>query len=427
MTTIKPFKAVIYNQEKIKDLSKVVCPPYDIIPPAKQEYYHDLNSYNLIHVLLSKEAAGKDKYQVADGYFKEWIKNKILIQDKSPAVYFYSHQYNIKGEKKTRYGFISLLRLGDKNSAVFAHEHTRMEPKEDRLRLLKHVKANLSPIFVLFPDKKRVIHYMQQQYSKDKKPFIDITDEEKNNHKLWRIDSPEALAAIQSRMADENIFIADGHHRYEVACAYRDELRNKSSSLSDDEPIDYIMSYFTNVESLGLTILPIHRLIKLDKKLNIEDFLLRLKEHFYVDEVKDKTRFFFLLEKAGRTEHVLGMYKDKKYWLVRLRNVKILDKMISDKPAEYRSLDVSILNYLILNNILGFGLEDKASINYNHEAQDIIDQVDADDSYLGFFLNPTKVKQVISVALTGNKMPPKSTFFYPKVLSGLVINKHEEI
>jgi len=426
LTKIKAFKALIYNQEKIRDLSKVVCPPYDIISPVKQQYYHDLDEHNLIHVLLAKDDSDKDKYQVAGAHFRDWLKNKILIQDKSPAVYFYSHQYNIKGEKRTRYGFLALMRLGDSSAPVFAHEHTRLEAKEDRARLIRQVKANLSPIFVLFPDKKRIIAYLHQQYLKDKKPFMDITDDEKNNHKIWRIDAPEVLEGIQQKMQDENFFIADGHHRYEVACGYRDEVKRKQGDLGEDDEYNYILTYFTNTDALGLTILPIHRLVKLEKNFDMEAFIANLKEFFYVEEVKDKVKFFFLLEKAGRTEHIIGMYKNKKYWLVRLRNIKIVDKMITDKPPEYRRLDVSILNYIILQHILRLDVDNKDIVTFNPEAEELIDQVDAQPTYISFFLNPTKVGQIMSVAINGNKMPPKSTYFYPKVLSGLVINKFNE-
>lgn len=426
MTIVSPFKGYIYNQEKISDLSKVVCPPYDIISVVKQEYYHSLHPANLIHVLLGIDSPGKDKYQQAAVYFKDWLKNKIIIQDRTPAVYFYSHQYQIKGERRTRLGFIALLHLGDSNSSVYAHENTRLEAKEDRLRLIRSVKANLSPIFALFPDRSRIIPNLHERFLKDKKPFIDIVDDEKNVHKVWRIDAPEILESIEAKMADEKIFIADGHHRFEVACAYREEMQKKLGNTTGEEKFNYILTYFTNIESLGLTILPIHRLVRLNAVPEMGSIIEQLKELFFVEEVKDKTRFFFLLEKAGRTEHLIGMYHQRKFWLVRLRNVKILDKMIADKPREYRSLDVSILNYLILKNILRLDVEDKDTVRFNPSAEELIEQVNGDTSLIAFFLNPTKVQQIVEVALGGNKMPPKSTYFYPKVLSGLVIHKHEE-
>lgn len=429
MTKIQPFRAVIYNQEKIKDLSSIVCPPYDIIPQNLRQYYYDKNPYNLIHILLGKDIPGEDKYQRASHYFKDWLRNKILVQTQEPAIYFYSQQYSIRGEKRTRLGFISLLHLGDQDQSAFGHEHTRLEAKEDRLRLLKQVNANLSPIFVIFSDKKRIIQRTYQQQIEGKAPFIDITDDEKNRHKVWKVNSPDVLKKIQVDMNDTNIFIADGHHRYEVACAYRDEMRRKlNGAITAEETFNYTLAYFTNTDSRDLSILPIHRLLKLDKNIDLDSFRLNLKAYFDLEEVKDKNRFFFLMEKGGRTEHVLGMYmhKDKKFWLLRLKNIKILDKLIGDKPNVFRSLDVCILNAIILKKILGLDLENKESLIFSPYAEEFIEKVDSNPLYIAFFLNPVKVEQIISVALIGERMPAKSTYFYPKVLSGLVINKFDE-
>jgi len=425
MAKIEPFRAVIYNQGEIRNLSSVVCPPYDIISPIQQQYYHGLHPYNFIHILLGRDIPGEDKYRRAAQLFRDWQKDKLLVSDKSPAIYFYSQQYNLKGEKRTRLGFIARLYLEDKDSTIYTHEHTHLEPKEDRLKLLRAVKANLSPIFVIFPDKKRVIQRTYQKYIQEKKPFLDLVNDEKVAHKLWRLDSPDILDAIKAKMQDENIFIADGHHRYEVACAYRDEMKKKLTAPSPEAGFNYILAYFTNADSSGLTILPIHRVVKFASKPDIPKFVLSMKDYFDVEEIKDKIRFFFLMEKGGRSEHVLGMYHDKKYRLLRLKNIKILDRMLNDKPLEFRSLDVSILNYIVLKKILGIDLEDKDTLIFSPNTNELIEKVDNDNSYIAFFLNPARIQQIISVALTGQKMPAKSTYFYPKVLSGLVINKHE--
>ena len=428
MTKVKAFKAVVYNPEKIVDFSQVVCPPYDVISALAQEKLHERSNYNFIHIDLAKDSATDDKYRRSAAIFRDWLKDKVLIQDERPAVYFYSQQYVIRGEKKTRLGFISLLRLGDeKGSAVFGHENTHAEAKQDRFKLLKQVKANLSPIFVIFLDKKRIIQRIFQKYISGKKAFIEVVDDEKTLHKLWRLDTPEVLEAIENSMSNENMFIADGHHRYEVSCAYRDFMREKLGvEFSGVEDFNYCLSYFTNTDSRGLSISPIHRLFKLNTELDLLDFISKAKECFDVDQVKDKTRFFFLLEKAGCTEHLLGVYKDKKYFLLRLKNIKILDKIIADRPKEYRTLDVAILNYLVLKNILNFDLDNLPDVRYNPDPEEFIKEVDADPLKVAFFLNPVKIGQIIDVALGGNKMPPKSTYFYPKVLSGLVVNKLEE-
>jgi uncharacterized protein (DUF1015 family) len=247
-------------------------------------------------------------------------------------------------------------------------------------------------------------------------------------HKLWSIEDKDVIELIQSGMKKEDAFIADGHHRYEVSCAYRDEIKSKlGGKLPADASFNYTLSYFTNADQRGLSILPIHRLLKLDQELDLSIFLKSLKEYFDVEEVKGKDRFFFLMEKSGGIEHVLGMYKNKRYWLLRLKNIKILDKMMNDKPKEYRSLDVSILNQLVFKDLLKYNLEDKDNLRYSPHADEFIEAVDNDSSSIAFFLNPVKMSQIIAVALGGNKMPPKSTYFYPKVLSGLVINKHEDI
>lgn len=426
MAKIKPFRAVIYNQEKIKDLSAVVCPPYDVISPKDQQYYHERSQYNLIHILLGNDIEGEDKYQRGADYFKEWLKNRILLREEKPCVYFYSQEYKIKGEKRTRLGFISLLKLEKKGSSVFGHENTELAPKEDRLRLLKRVKASLSPIFAIFLDKSKIIQRLYQNSVKGKEPLMSLVDKEKTLHKIWRIDSPETLADIQSGILTEDVFIADGHHRYEAACAFRDKMKKKlAGAYTGEEDFNFVLAYFTNTQPRALLIMPIHRLVKLEERLDLEDFKVKLKEYFDIDEVKDKARFFFLMAKGGRTEHVIGVYWNKKYRLLRLKNIKAPDKLMSDKSKEYRCLDVSILNALVLKSLLQENPEHNRNITFSPCAEDLIDKVDSDTRYIAFFLNPVKSEQIIAVALKGEKMPPKSTYFYPKVLSGLVINKFD--
>jgi uncharacterized protein (DUF1015 family) len=423
---IKPFKAIVYNQEKIKDLSKVCCPPYDIISPQKQQYYHDISPYNFVHILLGKDTVGENKYRRANRYFKDWQKNKILLQDTRPAIYFYSQQYKLKGQEKIRLGFISLLHLEDRTCSVFGHEHTQIEPKEDRLRLLKQVKANLSPIFAVFMDNQRIIQRVYEQHIKNLPVFIDITDDEKVIHKLWRIESPEIINSIRLAISKENIFIADGHHRYEVACVFREQMKKRlGERLTQEEDFNYIMTYFTNANSKSASVLPIHRLLRSDKEINLESLIFKLKDYFTLDEIKEKNQFFFLLEKGGRTEHVIGMYKDKRYWLLRLKNINILDKLMVNKPKPYRSLDISILNTVIFKKILNIDPENKENLEFSPYAEEFIKKTDDNPLNIAFFLNPVKIEQIIQVALSGERMPPKSTYFYPKVLSGLVINKFE--
>jgi uncharacterized protein (DUF1015 family) len=427
MNKTKAFRAVVYNPEIIGNFKQVVCPPYDVISAQAQEMLHERSPHNFIHILLAKDSQTDDKYRRAATVFRGWLKDKVLIQDEQPAVYFYSQQYLVRGEKKTRLGFISLLRLGDeKSSVVFGHENTHNAAKLDRFKLMKQVKANLSPIFIIVLDKKRIIQRIFQKHIPLQQPFIEVVDDEKTVHKLWRLNDPSLLKTIESSMNSENMFIADGHHRYEVACAYRDLMREKlGAEFTGQEEFNYCLAYFTNTDYRGLSILPIHRLLKLDDPLEVEGFTARSKEYFDVDQIKDRTRFFFLLEKAGCTEHLIGFYKDKKYFLLRLKNVKMLDKLIADKPKEYRSLDVAILNYLVFKNILKLDLDNLPVVKYSPDPLELMKEADCDPLKAAFFLNPVKIQQIINIAMSGNKMPPKSTYFYPKVLSGLVVNKLE--
>jgi len=308
---------------------------------------------------------------------------------------------------------------------VFGHEHTRLGPKEDRLRLLKEVKANLSPIFSLVYDKKSVIKKLYEQKIKKQPPFIDVTDEDKNTHKLWRISNPGIIKKITGGLSKENVFIADGHHRYEVACIYRQKMLKKIRRPTGKEGFNFVLSYFTDTNSDGLSILAIHRLIKLKSNFNMAHFRARLTDYFRIKDFSNKQRFFSALQKMGEKENVFGVYKDKKYLLLILKDKKILARLRRQKAIGHIILDVSLLNHIVFENVLGITPADKEKIFYSTEPDELIKQVDSRRSLIAFFLNPVKINQIISVALRKEKMPAKSTYFYPKVISGLVINKLE--
>ena len=422
MAKIKPFCGFYYNPAKIKDISKVVCPPYDVINPSKQDYYHSLSPYNIIHLTFGKDIKGDDKYKRAHRYLKQWIEQQVLINDTKPVIYFYSQEYSVEREKKLRLGFIALLRLEDKKDIVLPHEHTRLEPKEDRLKLLKAVKANLSPIFVLFQDKNRIIRRTYEQCAIGKPAFIEFVDENNILNKLWKINEPRFLDMIQSQVNASNIFIADGHHRYEVSLMLRKDIRRRLKRITKDRDYNYIMAYFTNVESKGLVIFPVHRLVR-QVNLSLEGLKAKLEVFFDIEEIKDKTNFLFLIKKSGLRQPTMGFYKDKRCFLLRLKNIKILDKVIGNKPKEFMTLEVSILNFLILKDILKQDPEDKRKVIFNQNSQELFKACDKERNSIVFILNSVKIEQMISLASKQERLPPKSTYFYPKVLSGLVINK----
>ena len=421
MAKIKPFKAVHYNLKKIDDMSKVICPPYDVISPKEQAAFYQAHPQNYIRILLGldneKDNAQDNRYTRAKKTFAEWIEKDILVADEKPCIYIYQQEYKVFGQKRTRVGFLALMRLRDKEeSKVFPHENTHMAAKVDRLSLLRSVKASLCPIFVCYSDAYKRIDSMFQEFIKQKKSFIDITDPDHVRHILWRMDDPKIIEKVQSLMDGQPLFIADGHHRYEVAMEYCKQRLEGRQNFTGEEPFNFVMTYFTNLESKDLAILPIHRVVKkLPKNL---DFL---EEFFRVDKVNSVNELNILLAKAGKNENAFGLYTKDMIRLLRLKNKMLIDQHIHEGSKDFRSLDATILKYFIFDRVK-IASED---IVYKKDFKEAVDMVDSGEAAACFILNPIHVDQLKAVALNGERMPPKTTYFYPKVLSGLTIYNME--
>lgn len=421
MTQIKPFKAVYYNQSKIKDLSKVVCPPYDVISEREQIHYYNLSPYNFIHVLLGKtlpeDSEQNNQYTRAKETFQDWLQKGILMQDTKPSIYFYKQEYRIRGGKHNRLGFISLMRLEDEEANIYPHENTHSHAINDRFRLWNNIKANLSSIFVCFSDKNRKVQRVFNQKVILEPPFIDVVDRDGVKHLFWRLDDAQLIAEISAEVSSQHVFIADGHHRYKVAQEYRQfQLNkvNKANKVKDDAPFNYVMTYFTNMDSKDLQIFPVHRIIKkLDTSL---DFL---EESFRIDKVSSKENLFILLAKAGKNEHTFGLYTRDGIRLLRLKNKSLINQYVKEGSLDYQRLDVTILKCFILDR-LGIRSED---IFYSQDMKDAVDMVDNRDADASFIMNPIRIEELKAIALNGERMPPKTTYFYPKVLSGLTVYK----
>lgn len=422
MSQIKPFKAIHYNQEKIGDLSKVTCPPYDVISREEQIRYHNLHPNNFIHVLLGVEKendnAEENKYTRAKKIFKEWLRQGILQEDVQPAIYYYKQEYTIRGEKHSRLGFISLMRIQDEKgeAKIFPHENVQSKAKEDRLKLWRSLKINCSPIFVCFSDKDKKVDKIFSQKVCLKTPFVDIVDNDRVSHRLWRLDDEALILEVQNSLEGQNLFIADGHHRYEVAREYRRLELTEASKHTGEEPYNFIMTYFTSIDSRDLLILPIHRIVK-----SLKAPLDFLEEFFKIDKVKTKEDFQILLARAGQNEHAFGLYTKEGMKLLRLKNRLLIDRYIKEGSKEFRSLDATILKNFILDHV-GIHHEDITYVKDFTLALDMVDNHQADAS---FIMNSVKVQELKTIALSGERMPPKTTYFYPKVLSGLTIHNLE--
>jgi uncharacterized protein (DUF1015 family) len=446
MAKIFPFNGVTYNKKKVGNFSKVTIPPYDIISKEDQDRFYQLHPYNCIRLTLGKEYDGdtefNNKYTRANGFFRTWINNEILKQDQEESIYAYEQRFSYKGKKYVRLGFIALFKLEELEAGrVYPHENTLPKPKQDRLSLIRATAANFEPIFSIYVDEEDKISRMVKKFTK-RKPIAETKDIFGVNNRLWKISGKANVNKITKEMLNKQVFIADGHHRYEASLKYRNEMRTKSQKSTGDEPYNFIMMYFTNAYDKGLIIMPIHRLVlnlTLKEKINLEN---RLVDYFDIEDIKftkkdelsARKKLIKEMSKANDGEHFFGisLQGENKYSLLKLKNEKIIEKYISaDKPKEWKKLDITILHSLVIRDILGItdkDIEAENSIRYVHNDDEAFSLVEEGKYQIAFFMNPTKIEQVTALASKYEKMPQKSTFFFPKLLTGLVMYQmaHQE-
>ena len=412
MANIKPFRGILYHKKKAP-ITKVVTPPYDVISPSMQNRFYRKDEHNIIKLILGKEertdTPRNNKYKRSRKLLDKWLKKRVLVRDRKPSIYAYTQEYLHRGKKRARIGFIALMEIEDpKESGVLPHEYTLDKPKADRLNLITKTRANLSPIFSLFQDKENRINKTLKRFIKSKDPLF-IVETEGVIHKFWRLENKAAIKRITSHMQNKKIFIADGHHRYEVALAYRDKMRKKSKAFK--KGMDYVMMYFSNLSERGnLTILSTHRVVKNIKPFSEKKLKTNLKRHFHMKNVSNIETLIECLERGTKKKHVFGMYAGrKKIYLLTLKKTS-------------KGLDVAILHDLIINEILGVK-KPESNIKYIRNEKDAASLIDRHDYQVALFLRPTDVMAMKAVAEKGEMMPQKSTYFYPKLLTGLVINK----
>ncbi|MEK6538195.1 MAG: DUF1015 domain-containing protein [Nitrospirota bacterium] len=437
MADIIPFKGIRYNKEKIKDLNLVMTPPYDIITPAQQDMYYGRNEYSMIKLDLVKETPADteqdNRYTRASNTFTQWLSDRILIEEDKPSIYFYEVTYTKYGPEKMMNGFIALCRLEEFGKGkVVPHEYTLSKPKSDRLNLLRSCQANFSLIFSLYSSPDRKINKTIEGNISGTAQQIDVVDDNGDRHRLWVVSDSVIIEGVQKEMKEKTVYIADGHHRYEASLNYRNEAGQKGG----EGAYDYIMMFFANMDEPGLTVLPTHRLIygvsddtlnclydSLGKYFSVKDF-----DFTNGGEPEAGRQLLDAMKKAGPQDHYIGMYikGEDKYSLLALKGEDLLLDIQSDKPFSWRRLDVSILQSLILEEILGFSEESirrQENLYYVKDFNDSIEKVRDGEYQAAFLLNATKIEEIKDVTETGERMPQKSTYFYPKCLTGLVIYK----
>jgi uncharacterized protein (DUF1015 family) len=441
MAEIVPFRGVLYNPAKVGDLNKVMAPPYDVISPKKQDELYERHPNNIIRIILGKttpqDTEGNDRYSRAAADLNKWMGEGVLAHDEKPALYYYTQTYALKdGSKHTRKGFIGLSRLVDFGKGIHPHERTLSGPKADRLKLMQACDANMSCIFTLYSDPVLKVNKLLEGAIAGKAPAIDVTDDDGIVNRIWKVDDTETLNGVIESMNDKSLFIADGHHRYETALNYRNMMREKAGNYTGNEPFNFIMMYFSNMDDEGMTIWPTHRVVHSLKGFEADSFLAKCKEHFDVkefaytaaSEATVRSTFLKELEKSGAKAVSLGLHIRARdiYYLLSIKSADVMDKVFGDTiPEVFKGLDVTVLHSLVFAKILGMtqeAQEKQENLIYVKSYDEAISACSNDQNQLVFLLNATKIEQVKSVALAGFVMPQKSTYFYPKLLSGLTLN-----
>lgn len=415
MADIQPLRALHYDQSLVGPLADVTSPPYDVIDAQQREQLLQRSPFNVVAVDLPK--GEPDPYATAGELWEAWQLQGAVVRDPEPAIWPHTQTYTgPDSQTRTRSGFFCRVRIeGYGPGRVRPHERTHPGPKEDRLRLMRSTRTNLSPIFSLFSDPTNAA-WKALEPATESAPWGEIADAEDTVHKLWRVTDPQAIAAVQQATSDVELLIADGHHRYETADTYAQEL-------GGDGEHRYMLMCLVALEDPGLTVFPTHRLVRgLDRKQQ-EALRETLRRDFGIAEVPLEQ----LAPQPGTGPLELG-YIDAHHqqpYRLKLKDQAIADAALPGFSEAYRSLDTGVLEALLLKQTLGFSDDDISHFNglfYARSDEEAVAMVRSGEYDAAFLMRPTPVQQVREVSASGENMPPKSTFFYPKLLTGLLFN-----
>lgn len=439
MAKIVPFRGLRYSTKRIADLAQVTAPPYDVISPALQEELHQRHEHNIVRLLLgriSPEDTDEDnRYTRAAALLRQWRLDGVLCRDPEPSIYLYDQEYAAEdGQVLTRNGLIALARIEEFSTGlVKPHEKTLSDPKADRLALLKACQANLSPVFSLYSDPCCVLEVLAKK-EKDRQPEVEVKDDDGVWHRLWRCTDENLIGKAQALLDNKPLVLADGHHRYEAAIAYRDYMRQLHPDFTGKELFNYVLMCLSNMEDKGMRIFPAHRVVSGLAGFDPAAFLGRLADYFDIESLafdpRDAEQILALrarLSDLGSCQHTLALYTgDGRIHYLCLRDEGVMDEFFDAKtPKVLRTLDISILHCLLLERLLGIASDDSERLRYIRRIDEALGLVEGQGAQLAFLVNPTRMSEVRDVANAGEKMPQKSTYFYPKILSGMVINPIE--
>jgi len=429
MPDLSPLRGVRYDVARVGTLSDVVAPPYDVIDPALQERLYQASPYNVIRLELNRAEPGDtetdDRYARPARLLKDWLRAGILRVEDHPALYVYHQTFEVDGETHTRKGFLARVRLERFGQGrIFPHEQTLPGPKADRLALYRATGFNLSPIFGLYPDAGGDVQRAIEAGLRDRTPLV-ATDHLGVDNRLWIVTDQETHTVIRGLMAAKPVFIADGHHRYETGLKYRDELARSSPSPGPDDPSNFCLMMLVGLSDPGLLILPTHRLVSGLRGLSTEDLAARLGPEFDVRAAGAGPAgchaAWHAIQHAGDQDLLgFGTVADGQWLLARLRSDAAMDRLAPNQSADWRSLGVSVLHVLVLDELLATA--GNPSCRYVHSLQEVLTDVASRGCDLACLVPAAQMNHVESIASGLETMPPKSTYFYPKLLTGLVLN-----
>ena len=434
MADIRPFRGLHYNQPLLKDWPAVICPVYDIIPPEQQPELYRRSEYNFVRLELGRElpqdTATDNKYTRSAATLEQWLRQGVLEVEATPAIYLYDQYFTHQGKGYQRRGLIARVRVEEWDRMVIRpHEGTMTEPKGDRLNLLSALQANASPILALYTDPEQQIASLLATQER-KRPLMNLENAAGDGHTVWAITEPEVISQISRSLAEQPLYIADGHHRYESALAYRHQRYAASPSASGDEAFNFTMMTLVDAADPGLLILPPHRLVRGLARPTLQELRAKLAVFFEIEELSlDQTDAWqqadrWLTEKNEIRLILFGLDTEHLFRL-RLTDPASVSQMMPYFHTElYRQLDVSVVDHVILEKLLALSRDKEvASLAYSYDYLDAVNRVLSQEYQLAFLLSPIKVAEIKAIADAGDKMPRKSTYFYPKLPAGLMLNQ----
>ena len=424
MAVIKPFRGMRFDTEKAGELKTLCCPPYDIISEEERKEFIKQNEYNVIRLELPKE--GEDVYARAGEVLDMWRSKGILIHEDKPAIYIYEMEFNAYNKRRSVKGMIARVKVEEfSKGVILPHEFTLSKAKTDRFNLMKATNCNFSQIYALYMDSEHTtLKTIDEQSDFDAQ--YEFTDDDNITHRLWVCTDEAVIAKLINDFADRKLYIADGHHRYETAVNYRNWCRENGISKEGD-PQDYQMIYLVDMEHPGLIVFPTHRMVRDLESFDKNRVLKSCEEYFDIEKFTSVGNMNTVLTKQYKEgKKAFAFYCGKGEWyLLTLKDLAVMDSVLPELSPASRQLDVSVLHSLVLEKTMGIDKENMANqinLTYTKFFEEAIMKVDKGEFQCSFILNPTRVTEIRDVAAAGEKMPQKSTYFYPKMITGMVMN-----